>query len=313
MKNLIKHSRNIVQDALQGFVKLHADLLFLEKENLIINKQLTNAERVTLVAFGACGNELGFSRYVGEGLVDVAVVGDLLSAPGPQSCLDALKMADKGYGVVLLNLNQLGDNLSAEIAAKEAEKLGIKVSRIVVCDEVVLGEGLDVRRGLGGCLPVCKIIGAAALNGKSLEEITRLAQSFIDNMATVTIAFNDKEMKLNSGIRGENDGEIIASTTSDALAIEVTSMLIQDLQLQAGEVVYTMINTSGNINHIEAAIFGRDVLNALEQHDFVLASIVSGALFEMPETSVQVTLARMEQEVKSYLAAPCNSVAYKIK
>ena len=162
-------------------------------------------------------------------------------------------------------------------------------------------------------MPVCKIIGAASLNGKSLEEITRLAQSFLDNMATVTIAFNDKEMKLNSGIRGENDGEIIASTTSDALAIEVTSMLIQDLQLQAGEVVYTMINTSGNINHIEAAIFGRDVLNALEQHDFVLASIVSGALFEMPETSVQVTLARMEQEVKSYLAAPCNSVAYKIK
>ena len=201
----------------------------------------------------------------------------------------------------------------AKKAAKEAEKLGIKVSRLIVCDEVVLGEGPDVRRGLGGCLPVCKIIGAAALNGKSLEEITRLAQSFIDNMATVTIAFNDKEMKLNSGIRGENDGEIIASTTSDALAIEVTSMLIQDLQLQAGEVVYTMINTSGNINHIEAAIFGRDVLNALEQHDFVLASIVSGALFEMPETSVQVTLARMEQEVKSYLAAPCNSVAYKIK
>ena len=62
-------------------------------------------------------------------------------------------------------------------------------------------------------------------------------------------------MKLNSGIRGENDGEIIASTTSDALAIEVTSMLIQDLQLQAGEVVYTMINTSGNINHIEAKQF----------------------------------------------------------
>ena len=101
MKNLIKHSRNIVQDALQGFVKLHADLLFLEKENLVINKQLANAERVTLVAFGACGNELGFSRYVGEGLVDVAVVGDLLSAPGPQSCLDALKMADKGYGCLL--------------------------------------------------------------------------------------------------------------------------------------------------------------------------------------------------------------------
>ena len=51
--------------------------------------------------------------------MDVAVVGDLLSAPGPQSCLDALKMADKGYGVVLLNLNQLGDNLSAEIAPRK--------------------------------------------------------------------------------------------------------------------------------------------------------------------------------------------------
>ncbi len=44
----------------------------------------------------------------------------------------------------------------------------------------------------------------------------------------------------------------------------------------------------------------------------MLASIVSGALFEMPETSVQVTLARMEQESKIvFKIAPCNSVAYK--
>lgn len=46
--------------------------------------------------------EPAISGFVGEGMVDISVVGDVFAAPGPQACVDAIRMADKGKGVLYL-------------------------------------------------------------------------------------------------------------------------------------------------------------------------------------------------------------------
>ena len=46
----------------------------------------------------------------------------------------------------------------------------------------------DDRRGLVGCIPTYKIAGAAAAEGRSLEEVAAVAQRFADNMATLAVA-----------------------------------------------------------------------------------------------------------------------------
>ena len=50
------------------------------------------------------GHEPAISGFVGEGMVDISVVGDVFAAPGPQACVDAIKMADKGKGVLYICL-----------------------------------------------------------------------------------------------------------------------------------------------------------------------------------------------------------------
>ena len=45
-------------------------------------------------------------------------------------------------------------------------------------------ENADDRRGLVGCIPAYKIAGAAAAEGRSLEEVAAVTQRFADNMAT---------------------------------------------------------------------------------------------------------------------------------
>ena len=76
------------------------DIIHRGEENMIINNALEGADRVTIVTQGGSGHEPAISGFVGEGMVDISVVGDIFAAPGPQACVDAIKLADKGKGVL---------------------------------------------------------------------------------------------------------------------------------------------------------------------------------------------------------------------
>jgi Dihydroxyacetone kinase len=77
------------------------------------------------------------------------------------------------------------------------------------------------RRGLVGCVPLYKICGAAAAQGKSLAEVAAIAQDFADNMATIAVAcktathpqngasfaeLGEDEMEVGMGQHGEGGG-----------------------------------------------------------------------------------------------------------
>lgn len=55
-------------------------------------------------------------------MADIAVCGDIFAAPGPDSCVEALKLADKGKGVLFVVLNHAGDMLTANLTMKAAKK-----------------------------------------------------------------------------------------------------------------------------------------------------------------------------------------------
>ena len=122
-------------------------------------------------------------------MVDIDVVGDIFAAPGPQACVDAIKLADKGKGVLYIVLNHAGDMLTGNMTMKQCKKQGLNVVKVVTQEDVSNAprENADDRRGLVGCIPTYKIAGAAAAEGRSLEEVAAVAQRFADNMATLAI------------------------------------------------------------------------------------------------------------------------------
>ena len=71
------------------------DIIHLEDGNLVVNNKLKDADRVTIVTLGGTGHEPAISGFVGEGMVDISVAGNVFAAPGPQACIEAIKMADK--------------------------------------------------------------------------------------------------------------------------------------------------------------------------------------------------------------------------
>ncbi len=104
MKKFINRPEDVVDEILEGLELLYPDLISV-KGRTIISNELENADRVTIVAFGGAGHGPAQYGFVGDGMLDVHVLGDVFVAPSPKEVLEAVRLADKGHGVILMVLN----------------------------------------------------------------------------------------------------------------------------------------------------------------------------------------------------------------
>ncbi|MEE0740676.1 MAG: dihydroxyacetone kinase subunit DhaK [Emergencia sp.] len=330
MKKFINNPENLTPELLEGFALANADLVRLEPNNTVVNKALDQADRVTIVTQGGSGHEPAISGFVGEGMVDVSVVGDVFAAPGPQACVDAIKMADKGHGVLYVVLNHAGDMLTGNLTMKQLKKEpGIKCIKVVTQEDIANAprENADDRRGLVGCIPTYKIAGAAAAEGKSLEEVAEIAQRFADNMATLAVAARgathpatgsalaelaDDEMEIGMGQHGEGGGGRQPMKSADETAEIMVNGLLNDLSIKEGEKIMLILNGSGATTLMELYIVYRKCVELLKEKNIeIVANYVGELLTVQEQAGFQMFMARMDDELLRLWNAPCNTPSMK--
>ncbi|MEG2083518.1 MAG: dihydroxyacetone kinase subunit DhaK, partial [Oscillospiraceae bacterium] len=167
MKKFLDNPDNLTADTLEGMALANSDIIELKPNNIVVSKALASANRVTIVTIGGSGHEPALSGFVGDGMLDISVVGDVFAAPNPQTTLEAIKMADKGHGVLLLVLNHAGDMLTGNMTMKMVEKEGLKVRKVVTQDDISNAprSNSDDRRGLAGAVPLYHLCAALAKQG----------------------------------------------------------------------------------------------------------------------------------------------------
>ena len=329
MQKFINAPESLTTEMLQGLALAHSEIVSLELGGkLVVNKKLAEADRVTVVTLGASGHEPAICGFVGEGMVDVAVVGDVFAAPGPQACIEAVKLADKGHGVLLVVLNHAGDTLAANLAMKQAEKLGLNVAKIVVQEDIANASREEVqnRRGMVGCVPLYKIAGAAAQAGKSLEEVAELAQSFADNMATLAVAASGATnpvtgmeiaqvaagcMEVGVGLHGEK-GKAKPLQTAEETAKLMLDALLEDLNVLEEEKLLVIVSGSGATSLMEQLVVFRNCYAYLNEKNIEVVASHVGELMTVQEMAgFEICLARMNEELLVYWNAPCYTPYFK--
>ncbi len=326
MYRFINRAENAVSEMLEGLALAHGDIVEVDR-NLVINKELAQAERVAVVVLSAAGNEPAMSGYVGEGMVDIAVVGSVFAAPGPQACVEALKLADRGCGVLLVVANQTGDELTARLAMKQAAAWNLNVRLVVVHDDVSENASEpEQRRGLLGCVPLCKIAGAAAAAGKTLDEVADIAERFANEMATIAVLAKGAEpfadvacdsvtegmLQLGAGQYGEG-GRELAGVPADAAAELMLSALTEALQLQPGDRVLLLVSGSGATTLMEQLIVYRAVNMLLAEQGIVVAASAVGELVTVLDAAgLQVCVMRMDDELLNLWQSACNTPYLKM-
>lgn len=325
LKKFINKPENITTELLEGLALANPSILEVTPNNLVINKGLSTAERVTIVTLGGSGNEPALEGYVGEGMIDIAVIGKIFAAPGCKAVLEALQLADKGKGVLLVVLNHNGDILTAHKTIEEAKKIGLNVKMVVTQEDVAYAPRTDAakRRGLVGCVPLFKLVGAAAADGKSLDEITALAQNFADNMATIGVAcktathpqngsafsvLGEDEMEIGVGQHGEGGGERQKMETADKTALLMSDLLISDLDLKPGDEIMVIVNGTGSTTIMEMLIIFRKVHKYLNEKGIkIVANWVEEILTVQEQAGFQLFFGRMDAEKLLYWNAPART------
>ena len=328
MQKFINNPDTLTTEMLQGLALAHSELVSLELGKLVVNKKLAEADRVTIVALGGSGYEPALSGFVGEGMLDIAVVGDVFAAPGPQACIEAIQLADKGKGVLLVVLNHAGDILASNLAMKQAEKLGINVAKIVVQDDIANAprEEAQNRRGMVGAIPLVKIAGAAALAGKSLEEVAAIAQGFADNMATLAVAASGATnpatgmeiskvaagcMEVGEGLHGEA-GKAKPMATAEETVSAMLDALLEDLNVLAEEKLMVIVSGSGATSLMEQLIVYRNCYAYLAEKEIEIVASHVGELMTVQEMAgFEICIARMNEELVEYWNAPCRTPYFK--
>ena len=262
MKKFINDPKDLARELIEGFAIAHGDVITIKSEKIVCRAQPKPAGKVAIVTLGGAGHEPALSGFVGPGLLDYSVVGDIFAAPGPPKVLEALRLANRPAGILLVVLNHAGDVMSANMAMEMAAKEGIPFKMLLTHEDIAPGADspAEDRRGLVGCIPLYKIAGAAAEAGKSLDEVYAVAKRFNDNMATLAVAMKtathpasgqtifdlaDDEMEVGMGQHGEAGTGSSKIQTADKTAELMLSRLVAAIKAKAGDRIMLMINGSG--------------------------------------------------------------------
>lgn len=329
MKKLINDPQQVVADSLKGFAKAHEDLIAVHFDPDYVTRKTPKAEgKVGIISGGGSGHEPLHAGFVGEGMLDAAVPGAVFTSPTPDPIVEATKAADHGAGVLHIVKNYTGDVLNFETAAELCDAEDIKVTTVIINDDVAVEDSLYTagRRGVAGTLLVEKVAGAAAERGDSLEEVTRIAQKMNDNMGSMGLALSagtvphagvpgfdlpENEVEIGIGIHGEPGRRRIPMAGADELTDQLVEPILADKQFAAGDEVVLLVNGMGATPAIELYIVYARAAAKLEEAGLkVVRSLVGNYVTSLEMAGCSVTVGRLDAELLELFDAPAHTPAF---
>ena len=325
MKKFINAPADLTSELLEGLVLAYRDKVALESGKLVVRAVPKPRKKVAIVTLGGAGHEPALSGFVGQGMLDISVVGDIFAAPGPPRVLEALKKANRDAGVLFVVLNHAGDVMSAKLAMEMAAKQGVKARMLLTHEDIAPGATAPAseRRGLVGCVPLYKIAGAAAEEGKSLDEVFAVAERFNQQMATLAVAMKtathpstgstifdlaDDEMEIGMGQHGEAGTGSSKIMTADQTARIMSERLVEAVGAGRGDRVLVLMNGAGATTLMELFIVYRAVHKLLADRGIEVASARCGEYLTVQEMAgFQMFIAKLDDELLRLWNAPCDT------
>ncbi len=328
MKKIINKPMDVVGEALRGMELAHPELLYTPGYEVISRKE--KADKVAVISGGGAGHEPAHAGYVGKGMLDAAVSGNVFSSPSPDRIGDAINRMNSGKGILLIIKNYSGDIMNFGLASDLAEAEDIEVESVVVKDDVAVPDSTysTGRRGIAGTVFVHKIAGAKAELGGNLKEVKAAAEKAIANIRSMGMAMSpcvlpavgkpgfvleDNEIEIGMGIHGEPGVERTRVKTAKETAGILLEKILEDYDYTGSEVA-VLVNGLGGTPLMELYILNMEVQKLLEEKNIrTYKTLVGNYMTALDMTGCSLTLMKLDDELKELLDAPCDTPALKIR
>lgn len=286
-------------------------------------------DKVGIISGGGSGHEPTHAGFVGDGMLSAAVCGQVFTSPTPDQIYAAIKAVNQGKGVFIVVKNYSGDVMNFDMAKDLASMDNIPVKSIVVDDDIAVENSLYTqgRRGVAGTIFMHKILGAAAEQGSSLDEIEALAKKVLPNIKTIAVALSaatnpevgkpgfilkEDEIEYGVGIHSEPGYRREKIKPSKELVDELIGKLNDEMHLDSSKKYACLINGMGATPLMEQYIFSNDVLNKLETFDIEPSFMkVGNYMTSIDMAGISLTLFEIQDDKwLDYLNYPVKTIAW---
>lgn len=235
----------------------------------VVVREDWDKSKVALISGGGSGHEPAHVGYVGKGMLTAAVCGDVFASPSVDAVLAGILAVSGPAGCLLIVKNYTGDRLNFGLAAERARAYGIKISMVIVDDDIALPD-LPQARGVAGTLFVHKIAGALAESGADLDMVFAAAKQVIKRVVSIgmsldtcTVPGSPKEERiavgkaeLGLGIHGESGVELVDFSTASA----AMRVVLERLKPTAGTgQKVALLNNLGGATPLEMAVLAEEL------------------------------------------------------
>lgn len=329
MKKIMNRSETMVPEMCAGIALAYPELEFVKRYK-IIKKREQNADKVSLISGGGSGHEPAHAGFVGKGMLDAAVCGDIFASPSQIQIYQAIKETAGNAGTLMIIKNYSGDMMNFKNAARLAEEDGISVEYVKVDDDIAVQDSLYTvgRRGVAGTVLVHKIAGAAAEQGYSLKQVKAYAENAVLNTRSIGFAFTsctvpakgtptfsiaENEIEYGVGIHGEPGVSREAMMTADELSKRMTDSLVKELGLSENDEVTVLVNGFGGTPLQELYLFLNSTAKILDEYKIkIYRSFAGNYMTSIDMSGASLTFMKMNSELKSLLDAESDSPAFKV-
>lgn len=319
MKKIINDKDKIISQMLNGLQKANEDKVKINEElKIVYRKDLPIKGKVGLISGGGSGHEPAHAGYVGDGMLDCAICGEIFTSPTPDQVLEAIKLADSGEGVFMVIKNYTGDVMNFEMAKDMAEMEGINVDYIIVNDDVAVEDSTYTtgRRGIAGTIFVHKVLGAMARSGKNLNEMKARAEKIVKNIKSMGMAtkacinpisgkesfdLSEEDMEIGVGIHGEPGVKQEKIKTADEISKELLDHILEDFENLDGDFVL-MVNGMGQTTEMELFIVNNFASDYLKEKNInIKKTFLGNFMTSMDMAGFSLTLFKVDDEILKLL------------
>lgn len=329
MKKMINKPENIVTEMIGGMLKAFPDYLEQVGDLPVVKRKNKKEGKVALISGGGSGHEPSHAGFVGYGMLDAAVAGEVFTSPSADKVYEAIKAVDSGNGVLLIIKNYSGDVMNFEMAAEMAGMEGINVKKIIVNDDIAVENSTYTvgRRGIAGTVLVHKMVGAAAEKGYSLDELEVLGNKVISRTKTMGMSLKpcmvpttgklsfelpEDEVEIGLGIHGEPGTHREKMQDANAHVDYLLDKILKESELSENDELAVLVNGLGETTLIELYIINNRVSEVLANKNIkVYDTIVGNYMTSLDMGGFSITLVKLDDEMKELLKAKADTPAFK--
>ena len=330
-KKLINDPANVIEEMLDGMIAAHPKHLrqLHNSPRSIIAADGPRRGKVGFVIGGGSGHEPTFVGFVGKGLADAAVIGNVFASPPPDPIYECAKAVDGGAGVLFMYGNYAGDVMNFDMAVEMAAMDDVEVRTVLTTDDVAsapLNEK-EKRRGIAGNFFIFKMAGAAADRGMSLDEVERIARKANEHTLTMGVGLSacslpqtrkpnfelgPEDMEIGLGIHGEPGVKRGPIKTANEVTDELIDRIFVELNASKGDRVGVLVNSLGSTPLMELYIMNRRVKQRLENVGIKThATWVGHYCTSLEMAGASVTLVHLDSELTDLLDHPCDCAMFR--